>query len=493
MDYNGKNSSALQIEIPTIKYSITTKNNAGQITSPQKFVIGKGKLSNIVVSNTALLKPLQMVKWSFDDVMPSDFDKLTKTLPVTMAGNEQISLAQFGDFPSLDTSKIVILEKFQTNISKTTDTLASSAENLNYTYNGKSYVVSDSALKFIPLGPMVQVRKQVVAVNGVPYDGTPVTISASTVTLDVRVSVVNYGNDIASQVDVDLDDAENYTVETSTLPAGCTYSSGVTSCNFGTVIPGQYKEYIIQFKIVDAETNDITSIIKEINSLFKGTFVEEEFDSKDTDPLKLNAYDFKLQSLSYQQIDNNKISITASAVNRGIDGANVKFRIYPVIDGVVQSNIAESTINNMANTQVAQINTEYYFGSTQGQLSLVAYIDPDNEYQELFENNNMAELKFTLTSFEDVVNNKGFIAFPNPSKDEVNFQYILSKPAKNVTVKFYTLSGTEVDKIISTSAVNGENHLNCNIQNLAPGKYIYKVTIDCGTEVLHYNGMLVKE
>ncbi|MFN8257565.1 MAG: T9SS type A sorting domain-containing protein [Bacteroidales bacterium] len=490
--YDGTGRTALHLDIPSVKYSITDKNNGGQIIEAQKFVIGQANLQNLVTSNTSILSPLNSVKWSLDDIMPSDFSNVQGTLPVTGSGSETIDLKQFGKFPTLDTSKIVILEKFQTNISKITDTLATTSEEVNYNYNGKLYSVSDSALKFIPLGPMIQVRKQVIAVNGIPYTGAPITISATNVTLDVRVSVVNYGNDIAQNVDVDMEDTENYTVVQSSLPAGCIYAQGVTSCDFGTVIPGQYKEYIIQFNIVEAETNDITSIIDQINSLFKGTFVEESFDATDLVPLKLNAYDFKLLNLSYQQVDNNKITISASAVNRGIDGANVKFRIYPLIDGVVQPNIAESNINNMANTQVAEVNTEYYFGGITGELTLVATIDPDNAYTELFEDNNSAELKFTLTGMEDLNGKDKMLVFPNPSKGEVNFEYSLVREPKSVTVKFYNMNGTEVDEVDAIQSP--ENYkLGHNIGKLAPGKYIYRITMDYGTDVVNYQGVIVKE
>jgi hypothetical protein len=493
VDYDGKNRSALNIEVPNVKYSVTDKNAAGQAIEPEKFVIGSGVLKNLVVSTTPLLTPLQKVKWSFDDVLPSDFNTLTKTLPTTIVGDETVDLSQFGVFPNLDTSKIVILEQFQTNVSKSTDTLATTAETLNFNYNGKLCSVSDSALEFIPLGPMIKVSKEVVAVNGVPYTGTPVTISADAVTLDVKVSVINYGNDIAQAVAVDLNDTKNYSVITGTLPTGCVYNVGITTCSFGTVIPGQYKELIIQFKITEAESDDITSIINKINSLFKGTFVDENFGVQDLEPLKLNAYDFKIQSLSYEQVDNNKITVSASAVNRGIEGANVKFKIYPVIDGVVQDPIAESTINNMTNTQVAQINTEYYFGGITGKLSLMAFIDADNAYIELYENNNKAELKFDLSSIDELNGKTVLFTYPNPSRDEVNFVYQVSKAPKSISVKFFTMNGTEVDQLKSVSCVDGENKINHNIGKLSPGQYIYKVSIDFGTEVVNYNGVIIKQ
>ncbi len=491
--YDGTNRTALQIEVPSIKYSVTTKNAEGQAISPEKFVIGTGRPDNLITKTTSLLTPLQHVKWSLDDVLPSDFDQLSNTLPVTLAGDEIIDMSQFVQFPGLDTTKIVILEQFQTNISKSTDTLATTAEELNYTYQDKSYTVSDSALKFIPLGPMVQIRKQVIAVNGIPYNGTPLTISAETITLDVRVSAINYGNDIAREVNVDLFDTENYTVVTSSLPAGCTYTIGKTSCDFGTLIPGQNKDFVIQFSIIEAETNDLTTIIDQINSLFTGTFVDSEFELGDEEPLKLNAYDFKILNFAYEQIDNEKITITASAVNRGIDGANVKFRIYPVIDGEMQDFIAESTITNMANTQVAQINTEYYFGDLSGELVLVAFIDPDNEYIELYENNNEAELKFTLTTVEELDNLSDLKAFPNPLHDEVNFVYNSSKTPKNLVIQIFNMSGTEVDRLEPLSAVNGENKFSHQLGKLAPGKYIYKVSVDYGTEMVNYTGVLVKQ
>ncbi len=493
VNYDGTNSAALKMDIPTVKYSITDKNAAGQAIDPEKFIIGTGKLDNITVNNTPLLRPLQNVRWSLDDVTVADFNQLTKTLPTTLAGNEVISLAQFGNFPSIDTSKFVVLEQFETNISKSTDTLATTSENLNYTYNGKSYTTSDSALTFSALGPMVEVRKTVVTVNGVPVNNGPVTITAESIILDVKVSVINYGNDIAQDVNIDLFDTENYTIFQSTLPANCEIKDGGVTCHMGTIIPGQNKDIIVQYKLTESESNDITIVVDEINSLFTGTFVDDQFDVTDLNPLLLNAYDFKLTGLSYEQIDNEKISIHANAVNRGIVCADVKINIHPVINGVVQANIAESVILNMANGQSAQINTEYYFGGISGDIVLVAIIDPDNAYIELYENNNSAELKFNITSLENPDKKENFSAFPNPSNGEVTFLYNVSETPKNVTVHFYTMNGVEVDKVGSKSGTNGANKLIYNSSALEPGKYIYKVSIQYGSHAVSYNGVLIKQ
>ena len=209
--------------------------------------------------------------------------------------------------------------------------------------------------------------------------------------------------------------------------------------------------------------------------------------------MNLKAYDFKLTSLSYQQVDNEKISITASAVNRGIDCDNVKVNIHPVIDGVIQPTIAESVIHNMANGQSGNINTEYYFGGIKGELKLVAMIDPDNQYIELFEDNNCAELKFTLTSLENLDKNNIVSTYPNPSNDNVTFLYNVSQAPKSVIIHFYTANGVEVDKLESKSGVEGVNKLNYNTSSLAPGKYIYKVNITSGSQNLSYSGVLIKQ
>jgi hypothetical protein len=147
----------------------------------------------------------------------------------------------------------------------------------------------------------------------------------------------------------------------------------------------------------------------------------------------------------------------------------------------------------MANTQSAQSNTEYFFGGLNGKITLVATIDPDNGYAELYENNNKAEIVFNITSLDELNNNSSFSAFPNPSRDQVNFQYNISRAPKNVPVKFYTLSGTGVDHMESVSAVNGQNKIIYNSGKLAPGQYVYKVSIDYGTEIVNFNGVLLKQ
>jgi len=491
VSYDGSVTKATNFEVPPVKYSVTDKNTAGQTISYQQFVIGKGNLQNISVDASNLLNATSNVKWSTEDVSVADFENLTQTLS---SNGNSVDLSQFDNFPSIDTSKIVVLQQFETNVSKPTDTLASYEENLHFNYNNKNWVISDSVLTFMPIGPMIKVVKRVVAVNGVPYDGTPVTITGSQITVDVRIKVINYGNDIAQEVEVDLYDTDIFTIVTSSLPDFCSYDEGVANCQMGTVLPGQNKSFIIQYQIVDNdECNDITRILERINSLFTGTFVDNDFDVEDDETLLLAAYDFKILDINYEQIDASKISINTKAVNRGINSANVVLRVYPVINGEVQDLIAESVIHDLGNTQVANLSSEYHFGTIEGELQIVAFIDPLNQYTELFEDNNSKELKFTLTGIEETMGKNGKLnAFPNPTTDKVTFVYDASETPKKVTVKIYNINGVELDQLKSDNQ-DIRNGLDYKTNKLPTGKYIYKISIDYGIHKVSYNGVLIKE
>lgn len=492
LSYDGSFDAPLNFAIPPVKYSVTDKNSAGQAVNYQQFIIGTGELQNIDVAATNLMNGTSNVKWSLDDVSSADFDILMQTLP---SNGNSVDLSQFKNFPGIDTSKIIVLQQFETTISKSTDTLASTAENLNFLYQNKTNTVSDSALVFMPLGPMIKVEKTVVAVNGQPYNGSPVTISDVQIILDVAVNVINYGNDIAQEVAIDLYDTDNYSIVASSLPTFCNYSEGVVNCTLGTILPGQSKQFIIQYQITDAEeSNNITIVLDEINSLFKGTFVENDFDVVDEEPLLFSAYDFKIIDLTYEQTDADKITIHTIAVNRGINAADVMIRVYPVIDGQQQDVIAETIVHDLGNTQTAQLSSEYNFGNSNGEITLVAFIDPLNEYIELFENNNSKELKFNVTDIEQIINSKNNInVFPNPTKDMITFSYDVSQTPKEVIVKIYNINGVEIDKIESGKKGISGNTINYNSANLASGKYIYKISIDYGNQKVSYNGIMVKE
>jgi hypothetical protein len=489
--YDGSVVKETNFEVPPVKYSVTDKNIAGQATSYQQFVIGTGNLQNISVEATNLLNATSNVKWSTEDVSTADFENMTQTLP---SNGNSVDLSQFSNFPTIDTSKIVVLQQFETHVQKPTDTLASYSENLNFNYQNKNYVTSDSALVFMPIGPMIKVEKKVVAVNGIPYDGTPVTISGSQIIIDVKVTVLNYGNDVAREVEVDLYDTDIFNIVTSSLPGFCTYDEGVAHCQLGTVLPGQNKDFIIQYLIIDDEDcNDITRILERINSIFTGTFVDNDFNVDDDETLLLAAYDFKILNLTYEQVDNSKITINTQAVNRGINSADVVLKIYPVINGDEKDLIAESTIHDLGNTQVVNLSSEYHFGTIEGELQIVAFIDPLDEYTELFEDNNSKELKFTLTGLEENFGRTAKLnTFPNPTTDKVTFLYDASETPKEVNLKIYTINGVELDQVQPANQ-DIRNGIEYETTKLSSGKYVYKISINYGTHGVSYNGIFIKK
>ncbi|MGA2296673.1 MAG: hypothetical protein ABSG15_03895, partial [FCB group bacterium] len=78
--YDGTDEGNLNWDVPSALFSITGRDNSGNITSYQKVVIGTGSLQNIKVKETPNFKGLQNVKWSTQDINYANFDTLQNKL-----------------------------------------------------------------------------------------------------------------------------------------------------------------------------------------------------------------------------------------------------------------------------------------------------------------------------------------------------------------------------------------------------------------------------
>ncbi len=84
----------------------------GQVKSFEELILAYGSPQKLDIKITDNFRSFQTAKWSLSEVESGDFDDLTNTLEVIKeSGKEVINLTGFGRFPTLDTTKIYILQQ----------------------------------------------------------------------------------------------------------------------------------------------------------------------------------------------------------------------------------------------------------------------------------------------------------------------------------------------------------------------------------------------
>jgi len=495
VNYKGILPAALQLEIPKAQFSITNKDENGRPLDYQKTVIGQADLVQTNILGNEFVTPLQNVKWSLSNINASDFDTLSQTLSVSAVGNnETIDLTQFTSFPNAEYNKLFVLEMVETNAQSMADTLLTFSENLQYQYKEKLYQVEDTALKVLPLGPMIEIVRKLESINGVPYNGESISFQDSVILLGVNVAVRNYGNDLAKDVKVQIYSDSTYVIVADSLPESCTIESNFVSYALGTMIPGGTKETTLYYKFTDTDDDDLTQVLKSFISAFSGVLVNAPFYVVDSIPLNVSVYDFKLKTISIEELDNQLYSITATAVNRGIPAVNVKFEIVPVVDGVEQNPIGESTIFLYQNQQIAQLAAQYSSENQTADVTFKGVIDYDNAYVELFETNNEKSIVIEVDTTSGIADLEQyrFSIYPNPVINVLYFNYTLQQIPDKIRLTIINTTGQIIDELMISDYKFGENQWEYLLPALPKGSYYYQFEAQFGERSQRFNGIFVK-
>jgi hypothetical protein len=493
--YDGKNKRSVSYAVPSAHFSISDKNANGNPLNYQKFVIGQASLTDINTTGTNNFKGLQDAKWSLTDVSHTDFAKLTSSLPVSASGNnEKINLSAFKKFPTRDTTQFFVLEKIATNTRSSLDTLITQKEELNYEYKpyGK-FVTQDKALAAMPIGPMVEISKRIVSITGKTPIDTTKALSDSTVIIKVAVKFQNIGTDIAQDINATIYSAAGYQAIADSLPANARILNKNIVATIGSMIPGQEKEIFLHFAINASDTGDICLLVHKADVKFSGTLVKKVFNNYDPLPLLAKANDLRIISLSYIRIDDSKIKITAKAMNRGLACQNVRFSLYPVINGVKLETISETNLIEFNKMQEVEISGEYLLATQQGSIDFVAKIDNDEALAEIFEGNNLKKLTLQATDIQDIlVEGMKVQTYPNPFTDVVKFTYTLPDKMDKVSLRLYKTDGSEVESQRNCPNLAGENNITLKTAKLNSGTYLYELTLTHNNKETKRTGVIVK-
>jgi hypothetical protein len=492
----------LSLKVQPVKFSIVDKAN-GKVVAYQKMRIGTGTLNELKVNGSEYFGGLKQVRWSDKDVNYTDYNNLSGSLPATFSnGVEVIDLSKVGNIPNADTAKLYLLEKVTVNSYRAGEDIdLTTGENLDYTYPPLGqFSVPGNKIVVSPYGPRILIRQKLYSINGVPVEkGITVNPDDNKLYIVTKLDVINVGSDVSKNTLIAVHPGPFYNVLKDSLASNISYdaNSGLITANMGLMVPGETKNAYLYYGFNQTITSqeDLMTVIKLSDIEYYSTLENAKFKYKDTSKVLYSMYDFQLEDIKSQKVSDHEYSITATAVNRGLPGSNVWFRIYPVIGGgISEFPIAEIKIANFQAGQTVSLPVTYTTPNNE-KVELYAKIDDGDKVLEVIEKNNskISLLTEASTDIDDLKKDGKVIVSPNPFTDWVRFSYELPADTKDVSISIYTQTGSELVKFVHCPAQTGSNSIDWNPSQLVPGNYIYRLTItDKDGKSVMVPGILVK-
>jgi hypothetical protein len=497
--YSGASHGAVSYGVPDALFCVAEKDEAGNIQEYLKMILDHAVLKNLDVAATDNFVPTGRVKWSVNDFGRQEFENVTGTLEVNSGG--KIDLSRFRSFPSTDTSQLVILQEGIVDSYNTTAELMrlTGGQMLNYTVvSGDKTAVSERLL-VKPVGPRIKIKNTVYSINGAVVKDTILYEADKDLFVKTRLTVTNTGSDISADTRVDIFPGKYYEVISDSLEPNCSFSNGLLSVNLGDVIPGEGKEQLLPFVLRPDELPggiDIRTLIEQSAIDYEGTLVDVAFNFTDSNKVLLDLYDFEATSISFDDLGNGQVQVNAAAWNRGIQGSEVWFRIYPVIGGgTYEFPIAEIRAENFGPQQSLQLSGIYTLPLTDKSIEFIAIVDDGHDYIEISEQNNNISTGFIPTGTnEPGTRDKYLNIYPVPFTDDVHFEYFLPEAYRNIALKVFDLNGRLRLEMDNLPCGAGINSIQWRCSDLPQGNYIYKLSGEdfTGTGSVLFTGRLTK-
>ena len=497
--YSGANHGSVSYTVPDALFCITDKDVSGNIPEYQKIILDHSVLTSLDVATTANFVPTGRIKWSVNDFGRSEFESITGTLTANAGG--AIDLSRFKSFPTTDTTQLVILQEGIVDSYNTTAELLrlTDGQTLNYTNLMGDQEATSEHLLVKPVGPRIKIKNSVYSINGVLVTDTIIYEPEQDLFVKTLLTAKNTGSDISSNTTVNIFPGEFYEVVTDSLDANCSFSNGLLMVDFGDIIPGEMKEQLLPFVLRPDELPegiDIRTLIEQSEIDYEGTLVDVAFNFTDTNKVMLDLYDFEATSISFSDLGNGQVQVKATAGNRGIDGKDVWFRIYPIIGGgTYEFPIAEIRIENFSPRQSLELSGVYTLPVTDKSIEFIAIIDDGYDYVEITEHNNSIKTVYEATGIDDPETQANYLTiYPMPFADDVNFEYFLDKEYRSITLKVFDLTGRLCLELNNLPSGNGINSVQWRCTDLPGGNYVYKLMGDenSGTEAVIFTGRLTK-
>ncbi len=503
-------TSAINYEVPPVKFSISKRDNSGNVAEYQKLIVGNGNLNNINVHTTQFFKGLGDVKWSENDINNIDFDSLEYSIPSNYdisKGIETIDLSQFENFPSPKLSKFYMLEKGEVYSYMADDDIVlsdSAVMNFNSPTFGDYSVQSDKPVTVTTIGPKLMNYKKITNINGRDTKKNEVLTFKPGEKKDVEsmVQITNYGNDIAESTVIEMNIGSYFKPIIDKLPGNCAIAGNKIVASMGACVPGQKKQVFLHFTDKEGTCDcmfDTSDVIQSMLVTYKGTTGETNTEPTIYKVPDLQTLDLPAKDLNMYELTANKsylnygslVSITSKIQNGVVPTENSKIKIYAVSNKGDSTLLGEEDFVNLQPYEKTQFTVNYKVEDTLEFVEFYAAVESNQEHTEFCEQNNKKKLEIPFEGPNWIV---GVTNYPNPIDYQTNFSYYLPRELKNLTLHIYAFDGQEVDKIDNCPISLGRNTVYWYCANIPGGTYIITFEgINDKGELVVYHGRIVKD
>ncbi len=500
--YTGTANGSVTYDIPEAKFSIVEKDANGQVNAFEKLILAYGRLIDLAVGITGNYQSMQDARWSLSEVDASDFDTLTHHLDVRMeSGRELIDLSGFSRFPTLDTTKLYILQQ------GIVDSYNNPAEELQITtgqelkFLGQApggQPVASSPLFVTPVGPRIEITNRVVKVNGESVEEGLKFEPDGEISVHTLLTIRNSGSDVSSNTEVTIHPGNYFEVLVDSLPANCRMEDELLVIDAGLLIPGDLFTQELPFRLkaeIPTEV-DLRTIIFSAEIQYEGTAVEARFRFEDPTQTLLEVYDLEVIELQYSLVSDTVVKVTARAGNRAMPAGNLWFRIYPVFGGGTHEfPIAEILIDTLLTNQTVTLNGTFTPPSLDKSVEFIAIIDDGHHFREIIESNNQLTTSFHQTGTRELTAGKDLVkVYPNPVCDELYFSYQLEDACNQVRMALYSVDGQLRMETREFPAYAGDHQVVHRVDRLPGGTYFYYLEfLQSDGNARRLTGILIKE
>lgn len=462
--YTGVSKGNYSCDVPDAMLCVARKGDNKRVIDFQKMVLLQAQLQNLTINKTSNLEFTGEIKWSANEIVPDDFENITNKLTSTVSGNsETIDLSKFRNFPQIDTTTLVLMEKVIVNSTNSGENLKI-VNNESLTYSNPvegDYIVPHKSLYVTPTGPRISIHKKIFSVNGYNVEDTLVFEPDRDIVILTLFEVTNTGNDISSNTTIYINPGKFYETLVDSLPAGSSMQAGNIVISAGGLVPGESKKIFVFFKLKKdiRDKTELMDLILSSNTLYKGTSVNASYTIADKEKVLFGIHDFQLFAAT-SLTNGNTSMIEVTAVNRGLPAKEVYLRIFPIVDnGIAELPLAEAMIDSFATYGEFTLNANYIIPNG-SDVKFLAIIDDGDDTREVFELNNslLFDAEGIISGLNEDFFEEGAFIFPNPVIDDLNICYNLKNQAKSLTIHIISVNGRTID-VISNIPLNQGNHL----------------------------------
>ncbi len=498
-DYAQTHSEDITFEIPKASFSISARDDAGNITEYQRFIIGQQDLNSLIVEISPDFEPTEDARWADYNLNETHFDTIP-TLSTSYKGEtEEIKLSSFKNFPNLDTLNIFILEQGVVNTYKEPNyTYLSEYQTLNYDYLGENDdKVVNRNIAVSAIGPQLKVEKRISKINKTSYPFSASKVNVYDILeVETEIKIYSVGNDMATDVVVDLYRTSDFIIDKNSLPVGVTLTDETIIIEAGDFLPGEIKTYYLTF----IPNNKEATTVEPSNILFTGSITNYlgaldnfEYEISDKEILEVMVSELIANNMYFV---NNEITTSANQIVYNVNISNYVMESKEVLItsyAVVNKDTVHvgKSHHNFNKGETKEVGFNYYVPRGTYYLELIVIIDENKEIVEFSKSNNTIKTKVVLDDVKPEIIE--IYNYPNPFKDNTTINYFVKGEFSELDVSIYDTKGKYISQY-SSSAEMGQNKLDLNGLHYQTGTYIYliKATRPDGS-IQKYDGKLIKE